>query len=63
VTGLYKDDPFPVIDRTGLTGEIDISFPTDVKDIRLFSAAVKPYGLYLEQERCEIDLLVIQQFD
>ena len=52
-----------MIDRTGLTGEIDISFPTDVKDIRLFSAAVKPYGLYLEQERCEIDLLVIQQFD
>jgi thiol-disulfide isomerase/thioredoxin len=63
VTGLYKDNPYPVIDRTGLTGEIDISFPTDVKDIRLFSAAVKPYGLYLEQERCEIDLLVIQQFD
>lgn len=63
VTGLYKNNPFPVIDRTGMTGEIDISFPTDVKDIRLFSAAVKPYGLYLEQERCEIDLLVIQQFD
>ncbi len=63
VTGLYKDDPFPVIDCTGLTGEIDISFPTGQKDIRLFSAALKPYGLYLEQERCGIDLLVIQQFD
>ncbi len=63
VTGLYKDNPYPVIDRTGLTSEIDISFPTGQKDIRLFSAAVKPYGLYLEQEPCEVELLVIQQFD
>jgi len=63
VAGLYKDEPCPVIDRTGMTGEVDISFPTGEKDIRRFSAGLEPYGLYLEQELCAIDMLVIQQFN
>lgn len=60
VVNLYSDEPYPVIDRTGITSEIDIAFPTDQKDIRQFGAYLNRHGLDLEQELCEIDMLVIK---
>ncbi|WP_159523721.1 TlpA family protein disulfide reductase [Sunxiuqinia indica] len=62
VASLYKNEPSPVIDRTGITSEIDISFPTNEKDILRFKEYLNQYGLNLEQELCEIDMLVIKQF-
>lgn len=62
IASLYRHDPFPVIDQTGITSEIDISFPTEEKDIRLFSDCLEKYGLCMEQDSCQIDMLVIKQF-
>jgi len=61
IASLYRHEPFPVIDQTGITSEIDISFPTGEKDIRKFSASLGKYGLRLEQDSCRIDMLVIKQ--
>nr|WP_320000124.1 TlpA family protein disulfide reductase [uncultured Draconibacterium sp.] len=63
VASLYKNEPCPVIDRTGISSDIDISFPTNEKDILRFKTCLPPYGLSLEQELCEIDMLVIKQFN
>ena len=62
VASLYKNAPCPVIDQTGITSDIDISFPPKEKDIHRFKDYLNQYGLTLEQEFCEIDMLVIQQF-
>ena len=61
VASLYRHDPFPVIDQTGITSEIDISFPTGEKDISQFSACLEKYGLQLELDSCQINMLVIKQ--
>ena len=61
VAGLYRHDQFPVIDQTGITSEIDISFHTGEKDIRQFSSCMEKYGLRLVQDSCQIDMLVIKQ--
>ncbi len=61
IVGLYRHDPLPVIDQTGITSDIDISFPSGVKDIRKFSDSLESYGLHLVQDSCEIDMLVIKQ--
>lgn len=63
VAGLYKNEPCPVIDQSGISSDIDISFPTNEKDILRFKAYLNQYGLTLEQEFCEIDMLVIKQFN
>ena len=63
VASLYKNEPCPVIDRTGISSDIDISFPTNEKDILRFKTCLSQYGLSLEQELCEIDMLVIKQFN
>lgn len=62
VVNLYRHDPCPVIDQTGITSDIDISIPTDQKDIQKFSDGLEKYGLRLEQDSCLIDMLVIKQF-
>lgn len=61
IVGLYRHDPLPVIDQTGITSDIDISFPSGVKDIRKFSDSLESYGLHLVKDSCEIDMLVIKQ--
>lgn len=62
ITSLYRHEPLPVIDQTGITSEIDITFPTGEKDIQKFSTSLEKYGLCLEQDSCTIDMLVIKQF-
>ncbi len=63
IASLYRHDPFPVIDQTGITSEIDISFPTKEKDIIRFNDWLKKYGLHLVQDSCPIDMLVIKQLN
>ena len=62
LAGLYRHDLYPVIDQTGITSEIDITFPIGEKDIRKFSGCLEKYGLHLVPDSCEIDMLVIKQF-
>ena len=61
VSYLYHRLPCPIVDQTGITGDIDISYPATEKDIRLFAAYLERYGLYLQQKPCAIDMLVIKQ--
>lgn len=61
LAGLYRHELYPVIDQTGITSEIDISFPTGEKDIRKFSDGLEKYGLRLELDSCQIDMLVVKQ--
>ena len=61
IASLYRHDPCPVIDQTGITSEIDITFPTGEKDIRKFSKSLESYGLHLVQDTCRIDMLVIKK--
>ena len=63
VSYLYHKLPCPVVDQTGISGEIDIVYPTSEKDIRRFSNYLERYGLYLHNESCPIDMLVIKQID
>ena len=62
LAGLYRHQLYPVIDQTGITFEIDITFPVGEKDILKFSDWLEKYGLHLVQDFCEIDMLVIKQF-
>jgi thiol-disulfide isomerase/thioredoxin len=62
IVGLCSHDPLPVIDQTGITSNIDITVPSSETDILKFSASLEKYGLYLEQDSCLIDMLVIKQF-
>ena len=63
VSYLFHKLPFPVVDQTGISGEIDISYPTKEEDISRFSDYIERYGLYLQKEPCAIDMLVIKQID
>lgn len=62
VVNLYRHDPCPVIDQTGIISDIDIAIPTEEKDIQKFSEGLEKYGLRLEQDSCLIDMLVLKQF-
>ncbi|MGV8092834.1 MAG: TlpA family protein disulfide reductase [Mangrovibacterium sp.] len=63
VVSLYRNEPCPIIDQTGITSEIDITFPTREKDLFKFKAYLNRYGLDLEQELCETDMLVIKKIN
>lgn len=60
---LYRNSPYPVADQTGITADIDIDYPTREEDISRFGDYLRKYGLYLQQEPCEIEMLVIQKID
>ena len=60
---LYHKLPVPVVDQTGISGKIDISYPTKEEDISRFSDYIERYGLYLQLEPCTIDMLVIKQIE
>ncbi|MFA5848693.1 MAG: TlpA disulfide reductase family protein [Bacteroidales bacterium] len=60
MVSLYSKEMLPIIDSTGIKSEIDICFPSKEKDIFKFKSFLNQYGLDLEQELCEIDMLVIK---
>ncbi|MBD1431770.1 TlpA family protein disulfide reductase [Sphingobacterium sp. DN00404] len=58
-----RDDPKPIIDRTNLSGNISITFPKTERDIHKLKLFLRKYGLTIEEEVCEIDMLVIQDME
>jgi len=58
---LFKKEQLPLVDRTGITSEIDLTFPTNETDITRFNTFLQSYGLSLQRELCDIDMLVIEQ--
>jgi thiol-disulfide isomerase/thioredoxin len=63
ISNLYQKEPYPVIDSTGLTMDIDITIPSDEKDILKFKTYINQFGLTLELELCNIDMLVIKEIE
>ena len=61
IAGLYRHDPYPVIDQTGITSEIDITLTIGERDIPAFSKSLEKYGLQMVQDSCKIDMLVLKQ--
>jgi thiol-disulfide isomerase/thioredoxin len=61
LVGLFREESSPVIDSTGITSEVNISFPAHEKDIFKFKSHLHKYGLDMEQELCEIEMFVIKQ--
>ena len=58
---LFKEEHLPLVDRTGISSDIDLTFPTNVTDIARFNSFLQSYGLSLQRELCDIDMLVIEQ--
>src|SRR5690606_38175633 len=58
-----RDEAKPIIDRTGLNGNISITFPKAERDIHTLRLFLERYGLAIAEEICEIDMLVIEDID
>lgn len=57
---IFRKQDLPLINKTNITADIDITFPTNVTDIVKFKDRLQKYELYMDQEMCTIDMLVIK---
>lgn len=57
----YNDSQPPIIDRTGLTGRIDIRLLVTLMDMEEIRKGLKPYGLHLERGMQEMNVIVVRQ--
>ncbi|QNN42710.1 TlpA family protein disulfide reductase [Pedobacter roseus] len=55
----YMQNEPKIIDRTGITYPIDLDIQADLKDVTSLNAALKTFGLALEERYERIDVLVI----
>ncbi|MNH25078.1 hypothetical protein D3C79_850460 [compost metagenome] len=55
-----RNEPVPIIDETGMDGNISIAFPKTENDLGRLRSYLKNYGLYMEKEMRDIDMLVIK---
>jgi len=54
-----RNESLPIIDETGIDGNISIAFPKTENDLGRLRAYLRNYGLSIEKETREIDMLVI----
>jgi thiol-disulfide isomerase/thioredoxin len=60
---LNRKQPYPFINKTGITNSIDLSLPLKTKDVRTIKSHLRKYGLLLSKEVCEIDMLIVRNID
>lgn len=60
VISIYRNENLPIVDKTGITSDISITFPSNV-DISKFNECLRKYGLGLIKETCKVNMLVIEQ--
>ena len=60
---LYKGQPMPVVDCTGITDEVDFILPLGIENITDLRPYLNKYGLDLKQEKKEIEMFVIRDLD
>lgn len=53
--------PLPLINGTGYTGKVDLSIEADLSNVASLNTALERYGLRLEEEKREIEVLVIKE--
>lgn len=52
--------PHPFVDKTGITGNVDMALPLNLKDVPALSSYLTKYHLKLSLEQSEITMLVIK---
>ena len=57
----HRNNPLPVIDATGITGNVSMKLPADFSNILAMQTALAKYGLTLCEEEPEIDMLLLKQ--
>ena len=57
---LYRGQPMPVVDCTGITDEVDFILPLGIENIAGLRPYLNKYGLDLKQEMKEIEVFVIK---
>lgn len=57
---ICKKEPYPLIDETGITENIDITIPYNIKDIEEIKPYLQKYGLDIKQKERKIEMLVIK---
>jgi hypothetical protein len=55
----YNQDKI-VLDETGLSGKVDITIQAEMNDVDALNEALKKYGLHLQYEDRQVQMLVIR---
>lgn len=55
-----RNEAVPIIDETGMDGNISIAFPKTENELGRLRGHLRNYGLYMEKEMRDIDMLVIK---
>lgn len=55
----YMQNAPKIVDKTGITYSVDFEIQADLKDVTALNAALRPYGLALEERYERIEVLVI----
>jgi len=58
----YYTSPYPLIDETGIMGNVNITFDANVKDWKSLSEAFKKYKIDVKLEDKPVEVLVISEF-
>lgn len=57
----HRKNPLPVIDATGIKGNVTMRLPANFTDIPAMQRALANYGITLCEEEAEIELLLLKQ--
>ena len=57
---ITQHQPYPLIDRTGIKGTIDITLPASVNDIPSLKQYLEKYNFTLSLEESEVSMIVIK---
>lgn len=56
-----QNNPLPVINATGITGNVSMKLPANFQHIPAMQAALARYGITICEEELEIDMLLLKQ--
>jgi thiol-disulfide isomerase/thioredoxin len=60
ISYVNQNQPYPFVDKTGITGKVDIQLSDSVTDISSLKTYLKKYGFQLSLEESEIKMIVIK---
>jgi len=55
----FRDQPFPLVDQTGITANVDMMLPVN-GDLTAVNSDLLKYGLRLSKQECKIEMLVFK---
>ena len=60
ISYINQNQPYPFVDKTGITDNIDIQLPDSVTDISSLQTYLKKYGFQLSLEESDLRMIVIK---